>query len=602
MSRDLSPAELRFLLDVNRRLTGAPDHESFLGEVRDLVKLAADAAACSLAVFNEEGTRLEYWIAADRIVPDPRKVYVARREGIAGHAAEHRRSVVVPDVPNDPRSSHDWEVNAGVRVRSKLVTTIERRGNVIAVLEALDSRAPEGFRPDDLARMEALAEGLVFPLENSLLARLSQRGRAESEALYQTSLVLNEKLELEDVLTAFLSQIAQVVPHQASAIYLVHWEESEIEWFAHRGYPPDTPTKVRLEFGQGAVGWVATHGQPLLIPDVSRETRYVNARPATRSEVVVPIHVDARVVAVFNLEADELDAFRAADVKILSAFANQAALSIERAELFNELREKERLAEELRIARDIQQSFLPPRDPELPGFDLSGANLSSKEVSGDSFDYIWITPQQLGICIADVSGKGVPAALILATFRASLRAEIRNRYAIASILDKVNSLLCESVEAGKFVTAVYGVLDLKQRRWTYANAGHNPPLLLRPGRPPEELSIGGLILGSFPDARYEEAVIDLVPGDVLVFYTDGITDAEEPGGDWYGEERLLSCLQRVADRPAREICRALLDDVHAFAGSDQLTDDQTVVVLRVGADPSGRKSRTAGFSPSDRDG
>ncbi len=575
-----SPQELRFLLDATKRLNRTLDLELLLAEIRDLTKSAVGAEACSLLLFNEDHSRLEFYLAYDRILPDAERIYLIAGEGLAGWVAAHGEAVVSNDAAHDPRFRHRIDRQVGFTTRQMVGLPIYRGGTVIGALSLLNKTDPKGFTPEDLQLLETLGGPIAFALDNALLFRVMGREKAENEALYKIGLILSQKLELQEILEVVLDRVADVVPYNAGAVYLMHWDTRELEWFAYRGYPDATEERVRLKLGDGAVGWVAKTGQPLVIPNVESEAHYVNARPGTRSEVVVPVVSQEKVIGVMNLESDTLDAFQNRDLRVLTSFAAQAGISIQRAQLYRDLQGKQRLEDELRIAREIQQSFLPSVSPNLPGFDLAGANLSSKEVSGDSFDYVSITDDQLGVMIGDVSGKGVPAALILASFRASLRAEIRNNYSIAEILQKVNQLLCESIEPGKFVTAVYGVLDVPNRVFTYANAGHNPPLWLRPRAKARGLTDGGLILGSFPQATYSEGRIELRAGDVLVFYTDGVTEAGLPAREGYGTARLLRAVEERRGLSAREIVDDILRDVEAYAGDSAWDDDRTLVVLK----------------------
>jgi sigma-B regulation protein RsbU (phosphoserine phosphatase) len=332
--------------------------------------------------------------------------------------------------------------------------------------------------------------------------------------------------------------------------------------------------------GQGIVGWVAKHGEPVIVPDVRKDNRYVMARSETRSELAAPLRIEGRTIGVFNLESHLADAYHEGHLELLRAFASQAAVAVERARLMRELLDRRRLEKELTIARDIQVSFLPKRAPEVPGFDMAGTMLPHDEVGGDYYDFIRITDARLGLAIADVSGKGIPAALLMAGFRMSLLAEIRNEFAIRAVMRKVNSLMHESTDRDRFVTAFYGVLDFKNRVLIFSNAGHNPPILLRGDGRMEYLIEGGVALGVLPDARYEERPIAMNPGDVLVLYTDGISEAESPTGEHFGTLRIEDALRRLAAKSSAEILQGLVDEVLAWAGERGQSDDLTLVVLK----------------------
>jgi sigma-B regulation protein RsbU (phosphoserine phosphatase) len=325
---------------------------------------------------------------------------------------------------------------------------------------------------------------------------------------------------------------------------------------------------------------VVKTGEPLRIPDVARDRRYFMARPQTRSELVVPLISGERAIGAFNLENDRPDAYRPSDVRMLLSFANQAAISVQRARIHRELMSRQRLQDEVEVARRIQESFLPAADPELPGYDLSGHTTPSLEVGGDSYDAFPVADGHWGIMIADVAGKGIPAALILATFRAALRSEVRNQYAIGRILENINGLLLESTRPEQFVTAVYGVLDLRARVLTYANAGHNPPAVLRASGEVAWLNDGGTILGAFAGSSFEEGRIALGVGDILLLHTDGASEAWNASGEEFGVERMIEIVRSNRDRSAAEIRLALTEAILRHC-EGKAQDDVTLLVLRV---------------------
>lgn len=245
--------------------------------------------------------------------------------------------------------------------------------------------------------------------------------------------------------------------------------------------------------------------------------------------------------------------------------------------------EKERVAKELEIAKEIQQSILPESAPVLPGFDLAGFNLPAREVGGDFFDYIPVGEGCWGVEIADVSGKGVPAALFMALSRTLVRASASENPDPAGSILEANRYICMDSKTCMFVTLFYGILDTRKGTFTYVNAGHNPPLLFRKGSNVAELLQGkGIALGIFDDIELELVELRLNPGDTVVFYTDGVTEATNERDEEYGVERLTTLIPKLVDLGAREMIEAIVEDVTAHAGSQPQFDDITLVVLKVG--------------------
>ena len=240
----------------------------------------------------------------------------------------------------------------------------------------------------------------------------------------------------------------------------------------------------------------------------------------------------------------------------------------------------EQFAEHLRTASAIQQHLLPQSEPQLAGFDISGLLESSMSISGDFYDFIPLEDNRLGIVIADVRGKGIPAALLMVMIRTSLRLVCREDISPSSVLKRVNDLLVIDTAPDFFATIVYGILDPKSMTFTYSNAGHCYPMLLR-GEKIEELQTGGMILGCFGFAEFETETIELESGDKILFYTDGLTEAEfEAEGEFYGEERLEQVFKKNSNLPADELCKKIREDLFGFCGTNQQKDDITIVAIK----------------------
>jgi sigma-B regulation protein RsbU (phosphoserine phosphatase) len=233
---------------------------------------------------------------------------------------------------------------------------------------------------------------------------------------------------------------------------------------------------------------------------------------------------------------------------------------------------------ELRVARKVMEGLLPHHPPDIPGFDIAGAHRTSHEVGGDYYEFISLGDDRWGIAIADVVGKGIAAAILVAALRASLSSLVGQELALRAILRRANRFFHESVEEGKFVTLFYAVMDVRARRLIYVNAGHLPPLLLRHEGQVELLEEGGVPLGLFAEPRYFEGIAKLETGDLLALYTDGLTEAMDARDDSYGIQRLAATCSRIRTEPASAICDQIMEDVRRFGGD--AIDDQTLVVLK----------------------
>src|SRR2546422_1284124 len=403
---------------------------------------------------------------------------------------------------------------------------------------------------------------------------------------------ISRSLDLDEVLNVVMDTLDSLIPYDAAGIYLVKCsgplpqgdgtadETCVFHTQAVRGYDIADLQELSLKMGEGLIGHVALSGKPFISHDVRKEPRYINARARTRSEMVAPIISNNEVIGVFDLESDELNAYTKDDLDVLMLLASQVAIIIEKVMLHEQAIEKQRLQTQLEVARQVQLQLLPPRDPQLEGFDISAYNFPTEEASGDYYDWTRIFEDQIGIVIADVSGKGVPAALLMAFLRASLRGASHIGYAPQFSMSKVNYLLWESIERNQYVTAFYGIFDAHNSTLAYANAGHHPPLLLEANGDARFLEQGGLPLGMFPDTRYYEYYLTLKPGQLLVLYTDGVTEAFNSQEKEFGKERLIRSVKAARDLSARELIDAVQRDVVEWTDGRGAHDDVTFFVVK----------------------
>ena len=401
---------------------------------------------------------------------------------------------------------------------------------------------------------------------------------------------ISRSLDPQEVLNLVMDTLDSVSPYDAAGIFLIECADKDglaegeeactFKAEAVRGYDVEELYDLHLKLGEGLIGQVALTGEPITSHDVRKNPNYINARSHTRSEMVAPIISNDEVIGCFDLESDELNAYSDDDLEVLLLLASQVAIIIDKVELHEQLIEKKRLQGQLETARQVQLELLPATDPALAGFDISAYNFPTEEVSGDYYDWVRIYEDQIGIVIADVSGKGVPAAILMAFLRASLRAASHIGYATHISMAKVNFLLWESIERNQFVTAIYGILDASNRTLSYSNAGHNPPLLVTAGGDIRFLDQGEQPLGMFQHTRYHENHVVLGPGDVFVLYTDGATEASSPTGEEFGKERLVEAVKQCIDKPAREMIASIQMSVLEWTASVGANDDVTFFVIK----------------------
>ncbi|HEX9614679.1 MAG TPA: PP2C family protein-serine/threonine phosphatase, partial [Bacteroidota bacterium] len=270
------------------------------------------------------------------------------------------------------------------------------------------------------------------------------------------------------------------------------------------------------------------------------------------------------------------------DLEFLYSLANLAIISIENARLFQETLEKQRMEDELKIAREIQQGLLPQKLPEIPGIDIAAANVSSKQVGGDYYDVLQRAENEYVIAIGDVSGKGTPAALLMASVQAALRALIPLHNDLPEATARINELTCDNTGGDKFITFFLGIVDVALNTLRYVNAGHNPPLLIRKDGSLLRLTEGGLILGIMKTTEpYQEGLVELESGDLLFLFTDGVSEAMNVSGVDFTDERLEALVKSVADKSASEVLQKVRAEVEEFSRGTQQSDDITMLVLKI---------------------
>src|SRR6184192_1081629 len=401
---------------------------------------------------------------------------------------------------------------------------------------------------------------------------------------------ISRSLDLQEILNQVMDTLDSLIPYDAAGIFVVDCgdrafdsdteEPCVFQAEAVRGYDISELTELHLKLGEGLIGHVALTRQPFISPDVRNEPMYINARSRTHSEMVAPIISNNEVIGVFDLESDELNAYSNDDLEVLLLLASQVAIIIEKVMLHEQMIEKQRLETQLEVARQVQLELLPARDPQIDGFDISAYNFPTEEVSGDYYDWVRIYDYQIGIVIADVSGKGVPAALLMAFLRASLRAATHIGYAPHISMSKVNYLLWESIERNQFVTAFYGILDATNRTLSYSNAGHSPALLMKADGTYRFEERGGVPLGMFRDSRYYEYFQTIEPGEVFVLYTDGVTEAMNSSDEEYERDRLVAAVRACRELPAREMIDFIHRELMAWTDGHGTHDDVTLFIIK----------------------
>ena len=373
-------------------------------------------------------------------------------------------------------------------------------------------------------------------------------------------------IELQPTLQILLDSLHTLVPFEAGGIFVRQAEQHVVRARAARGYPGD----LEMPASEGIVGEVIRSGRSRLVRDVRRDPTYVAVRRSTAAQLSVPLTSPRGILGAISLESDRVSAFDDQDLALVMLFAQQATIVIERALLHEQLTRQSRLNREIEIAGEILKGLTPAAAPALPGVQIVGRSLTAESVGGDAYDFI---------PYPEAKGKGLPAALLAVTHRAMLHALVSMELRLRATFGRMSDMLARSLPAGNFVTAFYGIVDITERRMVYANAGHLPPLVVRKNGTVELLEVTGAALGFPHVAPMREAYAVFGPGDGLVLFTDGVTEAGPSPEEFFDVSGVEATVRTLWTGDAEAVVTGLLDEV-VRRGGGVLSDDATVVVMK----------------------
>jgi sigma-B regulation protein RsbU (phosphoserine phosphatase) len=564
------------LLPIVGELSAVLDPEELMPAIARQLRRIVDYRILDIFLPEADGTLVPAFVEGyDGALAD--RLRIRPGQGIVGAAAQQREPLFIPDVEKDPRY---LPIVPGVR--AELAIPLIHRDRLVGVLN-VEGPDPEAYHEEARAALLVLAGHLAIAIENATLYRETRWYAGLLATLYDIAKETSSILDLDELLQRVAEVVKRVIDYEMFGILLLDEDRGELVLRKAVSYGATKEKKTRIRVGEGLTGAAALSRQPILVGDVRAEPRYLPLIPETRSELVVPLVHKDRVIGVFDLESSVLDRFNDEHLKVLVPLASQVAVAIVNARLYETLaRQEERLGRELELAQWIQENLFPEQPPVGPAWDASAHFLPATELGGDLYDFFELGRGVLGVEVGDVSGKGVPAALFGAFVSGSVRARAMERRAPADLMTRVNRTLRKRGAEGFYCTVTFAVFDFPARRMVLANSGLPYPLVFRAALGQvETIDLAGLPLGTFDNATYEERVVPLAAGDVVVFYTDGLTEARRADGEDYGRERLAERVRAVAGGTAAELGEQILSDVDAFLAGAARTDDLTLVVVKV---------------------
>jgi sigma-B regulation protein RsbU (phosphoserine phosphatase) len=570
------PAEfLATLVEISEEINSSLDLDEVLKKTATLVKRLVDYEIFGVMLLDESTQRLYHRFTIGYGEQASKDWQIPLGQGITGTAAATGRAVRVGDVREDPRY-----INIIDSVRSELVVPLVVKGQAIGVLD-IQSTQVDYFTRDQQSVLTLMASRLAVAIEN---ARLFERVRSQADTL----LVLNEVgreansiLDVEELLRRAAELVKRVINYQILGI-LLYDEATKV--FRHRldvKYGQSAQGKLRVTANEGVVGAAISSGHPVRVPDVTQDSRYFMVNPETRSELAIPMIHKGRVVGVLDLESPQTNYFTEDHVQTLMILGAHLAVSLENARLYEQLaRDEARMDRELTAAQRLQNALLRPVPTVDFWLDIAARILSARQVCGDLYDFLSYGTQQLGVALGDVSGKGSAAALYGAVATGILRSLSPHKLQPAELLRQLNQLVSDRRVEGRYMTFCFATWQKGRRILRVANAGQTQPLLWKDGHV-EQLKLSGFPIGIFDDATYDEWSVKLSKGDILVFYSDGLTEASNREGKFFGSSRLIAVLEKHTQLSSSDLADRMLEEVQEFTEGGAITDDRTLVVMKV---------------------
>jgi sigma-B regulation protein RsbU (phosphoserine phosphatase) len=570
------PAEvLATLVELSEEINISLDLDEVLRKTAVVVKRLIDYEMFSVMLLDESTQKLYNRFTIGYGDEASKDWQIPLGQGITGTAAATGRAIRVADVREDPRY-----INIIDSVRSELVVPLIVKGQSIGVLD-IQSTQVDYFTREQQGIITLMAGRLAIAIEN---ARLFEHVRTQADTL----LILNEVareansiLSVEELLRRAAELVKRVIDYQILVILLY---DAATNMFRHRldvKYGQSAQGKMRVTANEGIVGVAVSTAQPIRVPDVTLDSRYIMVNPETRSELAIPMMQKGQVVGVLDLESTQTNYFTENHVQTLTILAAHLAVSLENARLYERLaRDEARMERELTAAQRLQNALLRPVPSIDFGLDITARILSAREVCGDLYDFLPYGTQQLGVALGDVSGKGSAAALYGAVATGILRSLSPHKLQPAELLRQLNQLVSVRRVDGRYMTMCFATWQKGRRKLRVANAGQSQPLLWKDGHV-EQLNLTGFPIGIFDDATYEEWSVRLNAGDILVFYSDGITEASNREGKFFGTTRLKDLLASNSHLTSAELADRMLEEVQEFTQGGHITDDRTLVVMKV---------------------
>jgi phosphoserine phosphatase RsbU/P len=563
------------LLEVADVLATSLDLDTTLRRVAEVVRKVIDYEIFAILLLNEKTQEMKIRFQTGYPSEFAERTRIKVGDGVTGRAAQLRQAILVDDVTADPKY-----IAAVPNVCSELAVPLITKNRVIGVID-LEARKPGYFTEEHKRLLTLIASRMAAGIENAQLYTRTTRQARILLLLNEIARELSSILNLDELLSRIAELLRRLIDYQMFSILLVDASGEKLQHRFSLRFNENIHLKHEIPLGRGLVGYAAESKQAVLVPDVTKDPRYVEANPETRSELVVPLVYKDKVIGVLDLEHTRRGFFTEEHKRTITTLAAQVAIALENARLYEEIaRQERRLERDLALARELQVRLLPQGRPKLAHLDVAAKFVPARAIGGDLYDFIPYSMSRLGIVIGDVSGKGAPAAIYAALVSGILRSHAPIEPGPAEMLSAVNLSLAERRIEAQFVSLIYAVWDDEQRILTVANSGLPRPIYVHGGKN-EVIEATGLPLGLFDEADYDEFTFRMKPGDMFVFFSDGILDARNRSGELFGRGRVEKLVGECTGQSADCVVDLLFNAVAEHSAGMETFDDQTVVAIRV---------------------
>jgi sigma-B regulation protein RsbU (phosphoserine phosphatase) len=574
----LEPLQIDFLLRLADALNTTLDLNTLMHRVADLVRAVIDYRIFAILLLNDRTNEL--WMRFQiGHTPEIERMRVKLGRGVVGQAALERKSILVEDI----RHVENY-INANPDVVSELAVPLFVKNKVIGVID-IQSEHLGYFTHEHQRLLELTASRMAIAVENARLYTRVSRQAQTLTVLNEISREITSILDVDDLLERIGHLMKRVIDFQMFSILLWNERTQRMEHRFSSRYGERVVRQRAVQLGEGLIGAAAERREPILAPDVRKDSRYVAVNPETRSELAVPLIYKSNVIGVVDLEHTRLNYFTEDHQRTLTTLAGQIAISIANARLYQRIHEEDqRMERDLDMAREVQLRLLPHRPPQPQRAEIAARFLAARSIGGDVYDFLDYGPGRTGLAVGDVSGKAAPAALYAALVSGILRSLAAQHLSPAKMLAALNDQLQVRKLDSQYVTMLMAIWDDDNQTLQIANAGSVQPVFVSntpDGIHVKTIQAEGFPLGLFAEAEYEEFTLATRPGDMIVFFSDGIVDAENAAGEMFGTERLTAVLQAQTAPTAESMVDAILEAVGNFQSGTEHFDDETVVVLRV---------------------